>query len=63
MLDAEHVDLIAVKGTKLDPGKWMKKRECKVGGLDQPKLKTTILHGNQNEEVPMTQLVGFVVEN
>ena len=34
VLDTEQVDLIAVKGTKLNPGKCIKKRESQIGELD-----------------------------
>ena len=61
MLDVEHVDLIAVEGIKLNPRKWVKKRESQVGELDQLKLKTVILHDDREEEVHMPRLFGFVV--
>ena len=38
----------------------MKKRESQIGKLDQLKLKTVVLYGNQDGEVHMTQPVGFV---
>ena len=38
----------------------MKKCESQVGELDQLQLKTAVLHGDQDEEVHMTQSVGFV---
>ena len=53
--DRVVVLVIAVKGTKLNPRKWVKKCEPQVGELDQPKLKTDVLHGNQDGGVHMTQ--------
>ena len=38
----------------------MKKRESQVGKIVQLKLKIAILYGDQDEEVHMTQPVGFV---
>ena len=35
-------------------------RESQVGKLDKLKLKTIVLHGYRDEEVHMTQSVGFV---
>ena len=63
VLDVEQVaqvDLIAIKRTKLNSWKWVKKHEFPVGELDKLKLKTVILHGDWDEEVHMTQSVGFV---
>jgi len=52
--------LIAAKGTKKNPRKWVKKRESQVDELHLLKLKTVVLHSDQNEEVHMTQSVGFI---
>jgi len=38
----------------------VKKRESQVGKLDQLKWKTTLLHGDRDGEIHMTQPVGFV---
>jgi len=62
VLKAGQVDLISSKRTKLNPIKLVKKRESQVGELDQLKLKTTVLHGDQDEEFHMTQPVGFIAE-
>jgi len=44
MMDTEHVKLFAAKGTKLNPRKWVKKRESQIGEIDKLKLKVVILH-------------------
>jgi len=38
----------------------VKKRRSQVGELDQLKLKIAVLHSDRDEEVHMTQLVGFI---
>ena len=38
----------------------MKKYGSQVGELDQLNLKTVDLHGHCDDEIHMTQLVGFV---
>jgi len=38
----------------------VKNRESQVGELDKLKLKTTVLYGDRDEEVHMTQPSGFV---
>ena len=60
MMDNGHVELVVAKGTKLNPRKWVKKRESQIGELDKLKLKTVILHNGISKEVHMTQSVGFV---
>ena len=35
VLNAEQIDLFAAKESKLNPRKWVKKRESQVGELDQ----------------------------
>ena len=60
MINTKHVELFATKGTKLNPWKWVKKRESQIGELDKLKLKTVILHNGISKEVHMTQSVGFV---
>ena len=61
VLDVEPVDLIAVKETKLNPRKWVKRRESQVGEIDQLKLKMVVFHNDRDGEVHMTHLVGFVI--
>ena len=39
----------------------MKKCESQVGELDQLKLKTAVLHDDQDCEIHMTQSFGFIV--
>ena len=39
----------------------MKKHEFQIGELEQLKLKTTVIHGDRDEEVHMIQLVRFFV--
>ena len=65
-LDAEHVEqkvvyLIAARRTKKNPQKSiMKKRVSQVDELDKLQLKTILLHDDRDEEIHMTQLVGFI---
>ena len=35
IIDTEQVELVAAKGTKLNPRKWVKKHESQVGELDK----------------------------
>jgi len=60
VIDTEHVELVAVKGTKLNLRKWVKKRESRIGELDKFTLKA-VLHDDIDKEVYMTQPVGFIV--
>ena len=50
-LDTEHVEdvnedveLFAAIGAKMNPRKWMKKRESQIGELDKLKLKLVVLY-------------------
>jgi len=47
-LDAEQVeeDVEPAVETKMNPQKWVKKRESQVGELDKLKLKTNVLNGD-----------------
>jgi len=51
--------LFATIGIK-NPRKWVKKRESQVGELDKLKLKTAVLHDDQDGEIHKTRLVVFV---
>jgi len=62
-MDTEHVKLFAAKGTKLNPRKWVKKRESQIGELHKLKLKVVILHDGIGKEVHMTQPVVFVASD
>jgi len=61
MMDTEQVELVAAKETKLNPWKWVKKYESRIGELD--KLKVVVLHDDIDKEVHMTQPVGLVTED
>ena len=54
-LDVEQVEgkveLFAARGIKMNPCKWVKKRESQVDEQDQLKLKTVILYDNSDEEL------------
>ena len=63
MMDIEQVELFAVKGTKLNPRKWVKKYESQIGKLDKRKLKVIVLHECTSKEVHMTRSVGFIAAN
>ena len=54
MLDTEHIDLIAMERTKLNPWKLVKKCESQIGEVDKFKLKVFILHDGIGKEVHMT---------
>jgi len=54
MLDTEHIDLIAMERTKLNPWKLVKKRESQIGELDQLTLKIDVLYGDRDCEIHMT---------
>jgi len=60
IIDTEQVELVATKGTKLNPRKWVKKYESQIGELDKLKIKAVVLHDDIGKEVHMTQLVGFI---
>jgi len=44
----------------MNPRKYVKKRESQLGDLDQLKLKTVALYSDRDEEIHVTQSVGFV---
>jgi len=39
----------------------VKRHESQIGELNHLKLKTVVLHSDQDGEIHITQLVGFVV--
>ena len=60
VMDMEQVELVATKGTKLNPRKWVKKCESQISELSKLKLKIVVLHDGIDKEVRMIQLVRFV---
>ena len=48
------------KKNQVESIKWVKTREHQVGELDQLKLKTFVLHDDENEELHMAHPVGFI---
>ena len=51
------LNYLQLLGTKT---KWVKKNKSQVGGLSQLKLKITVLYGNRDVEIHMTQPDEFV---
>jgi len=44
VMDTKQVELVAAKRTNLNPRRWVKKRESRIGELDKLKLKVVVLH-------------------
>ena len=50
----KDVELFAASGTKMNPRKWVKKREPQVSELDKLKLKVVVIHDDISKKVHMT---------